>query len=246
MNLPERLRGLPNNPDEALVVVAETLAEVIAGGPFPDISRNRSLGPIFRRAAELCRDVPDPSGSLTELMKECALEGDATWREIRGSPDFSALPGMLADLARESLSRPVYHGSKSRFEAFNLDQAGRLEHASNGALGVWTTPLFRLASSFGGGDGYVYSIAPSEGRILRRPISWLSSMHEKSRRAETEEDAFALYEDFRQEALRAGFCEIWIAEHSGASYNRIILDPDKIIVLEVHEISRSEPAGPGM
>ncbi|WP_162792018.1 hypothetical protein [Pseudosulfitobacter sp. DSM 107133] len=43
----------------------------------------------------------------------------------------------------------IYHKSPALFDAVSLDEAGQLDGASNGTLGIWVTPVVSIASNFG-------------------------------------------------------------------------------------------------
>ena len=125
----------------------------------------------------------------------------------------------------------LFHGSAERFDRFSLARAGRLDRASNGALGVWVSDTPEIASRFG---GFLYHIEIDPPRVLEVGISTLTRWHDE---AFDLEDPQAFYEQIRLRARGQGYDLIAICEKDGSSPTRIILDPDRIRVLEIEDLS---------
>ncbi|MBW3243741.1 hypothetical protein KUV57_13795 [Epibacterium sp. DP7N7-1] len=138
----------------------------------------------------------------------------------------------------------IYHGSPALFDSFSIADAGRLDGASNGALGVWVTPVVSIASNFGGdGSGYLYELQSPEGLIKQVPLKWLHDRHDEAGEIEAEDGlpaAIAYYDRIRQVMLSEGYAQLWIME-KGDAPTRVLLDPERVEILSVHELGQPDP-----
>lgn len=131
-----------------------------------------------------------------------------------------------------------FHGSKREFSEFSLADAGRLEHASNGALGIWMTTEDWIARRFGD-EGYLYSVEVPEGPVYEMPVCELRKLHDKANRSE---DPWKMYDEIRQDLIARGFTRIDVMERDFTAPTCVCLDPSYAKIVEVERILKPEAA----
>lgn len=129
------------------------------------------------------------------------------------------------------------HGSSREFSEFSLADAGRLDHASNGALGIWMTTEHWIASRFGD-EGYVYSVEVPDGPVYEMSITMLREMHETARDLE---DPYTYYDEFRRGLIDRGFTRIDVMELDFTAPTCVCLDPSFAKIIEVERICAVTP-----
>lgn len=126
----------------------------------------------------------------------------------------------------------LFHGSSERFEAFSLARSGRTDRASNGALGIWVSDSADIAARFG---DYLYSIeigSPREKVVsVRTLVRWHNEVPDDP------DEAIAFYDRIRLEAIGQGYDLISVEERDGSRPTRIILDPERIRIVSVEDLS---------
>lgn len=125
----------------------------------------------------------------------------------------------------------VYHGTPNDFDIFDPTFFGRGEGASNGALGVWVTDDFGIASRFLNAGGYVMELEIPCNNPFDLPISEFVAMHDA---AQYFDDPHSLYENFRSDLIAMGHDLIRIIENDGSHPTMVCLAWSDIKVLAKH------------
>lgn len=128
----------------------------------------------------------------------------------------------------------LWHGSDRIFRTFSLDSAGRTDRASNGALGIWCVyeSAHHLAERFAGENGALYALEEPTGKIYDMPVRDLARHNDECRRHGDHDGELGYYDRIRQELLAAGYDRINIVEKHGRADMCVLLDPEKIRILE--------------
>lgn len=126
----------------------------------------------------------------------------------------------------------LFHGSSELFEAFSLANAGRTDRASNGALGIWVSDRADIAARFG---DYLYSIEIGSPREKVVTVRTLARWHDEV--PDDPDEAVDFYDRIRCEAIGQGYDLISVEERDGSRPTRIILDPERIRIVSVEDLS---------
>lgn len=123
----------------------------------------------------------------------------------------------------------VFHGTEHYFERFDLSRLGRSggERATNGALGVHVGTSTMIPRMF---DGSVLVLEIEDPIVEIHPLSELKRIHNLG--SHDDDQGFKRYEQYRQEKLSAGINVIGFREMDGQIDHAIILDLDKISIIE--------------
>lgn len=128
----------------------------------------------------------------------------------------------------------LWHGSDRIFKTFSLDSAGRTDNASNGALGIWCTyeHAYDTAKRFAGENGALYGIEEPTGKIFDMPVRDLATHNDECRRHGDDDGEVGYYDRIRHDLIAAGYDRINIIERHGGADMCVLLEPEKIRILE--------------